>query len=278
MVGSRVRMIAGRALRAAHDSHSSGSLAIPRTSSAWAFFMKIWIPLCISFGLLGVSAALSAAAPTPKERAKAKRDAMFAQVTDVPGLPRVLLLGDSISMGYTARVRELLAGKANVHRPAENCFDTANGLKKLDSWLGDGKWDVVHFNFGLHDNKYVDEKGTLVSVEQGKVVSTPEQYEKNLREFVRRLKKSAATLIIATTTPVPAKSNGRREGSEVAYNAALARVAKDTGIIVNDLHALVVNHPDPQQLPNNVHFTDKGYEQLAQVVAAKIEAALPIKR
>jgi lysophospholipase L1-like esterase len=220
----------------------------------------------------------AAATPTPKERAKAKRDAMLAQVTDVPGLPRVLLLGDSISMGYTARVRELLAGKANVHRPAENCFDSANGLKKLDAWLGSGKWEVVHFNFGLHDNKYVDEKGTLVPVEQGKVVSTPEQYERNLREFVTRLKKTGATLICATTTPVPAKSTGRREGSEVAYNAAVKRIAEDTGITVNDLHAFVARHADAQQLPNNVHFTDQGYAQLAQVVAAKIEAALAKRR
>jgi lysophospholipase L1-like esterase len=215
------------------------------------------------------------AADTAKQKAKAKRDAVLAQITDTPGLPRVLLLGDSISMGYTVKVRELLAGKANVHRPPENCADSANGLKKLDTWLGAGKWDVVHFNFGLHDVKYVDDKGVLVAVEQGKVVATPEQYEKNLRELIVRLKKTGATLIGVTTTPVPAKANGRREGSEVAYNAALAKVAKDTGILVNDLHAFVAKHADAQQLPNNVHFTDKGYDQLAEVVAAKIAATLP---
>jgi len=214
------------------------------------------------------------AAETPKQKAKAKRDAVWQQVTDVPGLPRVLLLGDSISMGYTVKVRQLLAGKANVHRPPENCFDSANGLKKLDTWLGGGKWDVVHFNFGLHDNKYVDDKGTLVAVDQGKVVTTPEQYEKNLRDFVARLKKTGATLIAVTTTPVPAKSNGRVEGSEVAYNARLGTVAKGAGIEVNDLHAFVAKNADAQQLPANVHFTEKGYDQLAAVVAAKIEAAL----
>lgn len=242
--------------------------------------MKICAALPFLLGGLLVSALLAAdAKQTPQARAKAKRDAMLAQVPDVPGLPRVLLLGDSISMGYTARVRELLAGKANVHRPAENCFDSGNGLKKLDAWLGSGRWDVVHFNFGLHDNKYVDASGRIVTgPDQGKVVTTPGQYEKNLRELITRLKKTGATLVAVTTTPVPAKSNGRVEGSEIAYNAALARVAKETGIAVNDLHAFVVKHPDSQQLPNNVHFTEKGYDQLAQVVAAKIEAALPKKR
>jgi lysophospholipase L1-like esterase len=229
-------------------------------------------------GLLLGLATLSAAEPTAKERAKAKRDAMVAPVTDVAGLPRVLLLGDSISMGYTVKVRELLRGKANVHRPPENCFDSANGIKKLDTWLGAGKWDVIHFNFGLHDNKYVDGQGALTTVQEGRVVATPEHYAQNLRTFVARAKQTGAKLIFATTTPVPAESRGRVEGSEVAYNAAGVRLMKEAGVAVNDLHAFVVRHKDAQQLPNNVHFTARGYDQLAEAVAAKIEAALPKRR
>ncbi len=70
---------------------------------------------------------------------------------DVPGRPRVLLIGDSVSRGYTLATRKELAGRASVHRAPENCGPTANGLKKLDAWLGAGKWDVIHFNFGIHD-------------------------------------------------------------------------------------------------------------------------------
>jgi len=72
-------------------------------------------------------------------------------VQDDPKLPRVLLIGDSVSRGYTQAVRRALAGKANVHRAPANCGPTATGLKKMDVWLGDGKWDVIHFNFGIHD-------------------------------------------------------------------------------------------------------------------------------
>ena len=89
-------------------------------------------------------------------------------VTDDPKLPRVLLIGDSVSRGYTLAARHALAGRVNVHRAPENCGSTANGVKKLDIWLGDGKWDVIHFNFGLHDLKYLDEKGKYVPPEQGK--------------------------------------------------------------------------------------------------------------
>src|SRR5689334_20865727 len=74
----------------------------------------------------------------------------FAPVQEQPGLPRVLLIGDSISIGYTVTVRRELAGKANVLRIPENGADTANGLKKIDEWLGQSKWDVIHFNWGLH--------------------------------------------------------------------------------------------------------------------------------
>jgi acyl-CoA thioesterase-1 len=77
----------------------------------------------------------------------------FAPVVDQPGLPRVLLIGDSISIGYTVTVRKALAGQANVHRIPENGADTANGLKKIESWLVGSPWDVIHFNWGLHDLK-----------------------------------------------------------------------------------------------------------------------------
>ena len=83
----------------------------------------------------------------------------MAPVEDVAGLPRVLLIGDSISIGYTVPVRELLKGKANVHRPLTNCGPTTNGLAGIDKWLGDGKWDVIHFNWGLHDLKYLGPQG-----------------------------------------------------------------------------------------------------------------------
>ncbi len=71
-----------------------------------------------------------------------------------PKLPNVLIIGDSISIGFARQVREKLTGKANVYRPMggnkpENCGDTTIGLAKIDVWLGQQKWDVIHFNWGL---------------------------------------------------------------------------------------------------------------------------------
>ncbi|MCK5174613.1 MAG: hypothetical protein KAR47_14565, partial [Planctomycetes bacterium] len=81
----------------------------------------------------------------------------FRAIEDDPALPRALIIGDSISIGYTSGVRGLLGGKVNVHRVPENCAHTTKGLEALDEWLGEKKWDVIHFNWGLHDLKYVDE-------------------------------------------------------------------------------------------------------------------------
>src|SRR5258708_25405385 len=75
----------------------------------------------------------------------------YRKIEDAPGLPRVLLIGDSISIGYTEPVRIELAGKANVHRIPANGSSTAVGVQNIEAWLGTAKWDFIHLNFWLHD-------------------------------------------------------------------------------------------------------------------------------
>jgi len=119
----------------------------------------------------------------------------LVDVLDQAGLPRVLLIGDSISIGYTREVRTRLAGRANVHRPGENAGPMVLGRVRLDTWLGAGPWAVIHFNFGLHDLKYLDGQGNYVTPDRGRPVATPEQYGENLRAIVARLRRSGARLI-----------------------------------------------------------------------------------
>src|SRR4051812_33402191 len=137
--------------------------------------------IAFSFSLLALGLLAYAADPA-------------AKTEDRPGLPRVLLIGDSISMGYTQPVRDLLKDKANVHRIPTNGGPTKNGVANIDKWLGTGKWDVIHFNWGIHDLKHMPD---------GKRQVEPEDYEKNLRTLVAKLKTTGAKLIWATTTPIP---------------------------------------------------------------------------
>ncbi len=207
-----------------------------------------------------------------QQRPARKPNAPLAAITDEPGLPRVLLIGDSISIGYTLPVRELLKGKANVHRIPANGGSTKDGVTKIATWLGDGKWDVIHFNWGLHDLKHWKD-GKLDPA--GPEVSTLDEYEKNLRELVKRMKLTGAKLIWATTTPVPEGSGGRTAGDEAKYNEAASRVMKDLGVPTDDLHALCMPKLAAWQLPKNVHFKPEGSAALAAKVSSDIQAALP---
>lgn len=204
---------------------------------------------------------------TPKVAKTAKKDLAMEPVTDVSGLPRVLLIGDSISIGYTVPVRDLLKGKANVHRILENGGPTTNGVAKLTKWLGTARWDVIHFNWGLHDLKFMDNGKSQVSLED---------YEKNLRELVKQLKATNAKLIWCATTPVPdAKLNPPRKDNDVqAYNAVAKKIMDEHKIPTNDLYAHTLPKLAEVQRPANVHFSATGSEFLAKKVAKSIEEAL----
>ena len=215
-----------------------------------------------------------AAPPKPKSQSNRRIHPALRPVKDEPGLPRVLLIGDSISMGYTPPVRERLKGKANVHHPPTNCGPTTRGLEHLDAWLGQTPWDVIHFNFGLHDLKYMDEKGRLTAVNAGTQQVPIEAYRKNLERIVQRLKQTGAVLIWATTTPVPEGSSGRVVGDAARYNAVAAEVMKAHGIAVNDLYGFAKPRLEEIQRPKNVHFTPDGSKALAEQVAEHVLAAL----
>ena len=209
-------------------------------------------------GLFAAEAAKSKPAP----------NAALAPIPDEPGQPRVLLIGDSISIGYTLPVRALLRGQANVHRPSDNCSSTGYGLTKLAQWLGTGKWDVIHLNFGLHDAK-LPPRGTRHA--------PPEVYERNLRQLVERMKATGAKLVWVTTTPVPDGGNlapDRKFGAIATYNAIAARVMAENGIASNDLNAVIAPHVEKVGRPNDVHFNEEGYALLAQRVAREVSTQL----
>jgi lysophospholipase L1-like esterase len=181
-------------------------------------------------------------------------------VADDPKLPRVLLIGDSVSRGYTQAVRKELAGKVNVHRAPENCGPTANGLKKLDVWLAGQKWDVIHFNFGIHDRK-----------------TAPEVYTENLEQLVTRLEATGAKLVWASTTPVPPDT---KDGPEVPaqiveHNKIAAAVMQKHHVVIDDLYAWMLPDLAKFQSPQDVHFGAPGYARMAERVARVIETALP---
>lgn len=181
-------------------------------------------------------------------------------------LPNVLLIGNSISIGYTPYVQEILKGKCNVYRIPGNGGDTQKGIDNFKYWISSMNWDVVHFNFGLHDLKYIKDNKLDISGEQQIV---PEIYKSNLKEIVRQLKLTNAKLIWATTSVVPEGAEGRKKGDEVKYNAIALEIMQANQIPIDDQYALTQKYPDDQR-PNNVHFYDEGKERQANQVANQV--------
>ncbi len=194
-----------------------------------------------------------------------------------PALPNILLIGDSISGGYQKQVKRSLQDKANVVKNEGNAEWTGTGLKKIDSYLGDTKWDIIHFNWGLWDIygwPYYDED------------RSPEAYAKRLDKLVTRMEKTGAKLIWATTTPVcPGAEKGMSERfknevvitpeQQAKYREAALAVMQKHSVEVNDLYAYIL--PDIEKFspaPDNVHFTGSGCGQLAKKVVASLETAL----
>ena len=202
----------------------------------------------------------------------------FKNPTDNPKLPRVLLIGDSISIGYTIPVRKLLDGKVNVHRIPTNGRYASYGVENLKKWLGDKKWDVIHFNWGLWDLCYrhpeSKNQGKRDKV-KGKITASPEEYQKHMEALVAELKKTGAKLIWCETTPVPENEAGRKVGDSLKYNAIANEIMKKNGIQINHLHAHALKKlPGIASAPGNVHYTGAGSAYLAEKVAEEIQKAL----
>jgi len=202
-----------------------------------------------------------------------------AQNKPAADLPKVVLVGDSIRLGYAPKVAERLAGKAVVISPEANGGDSANVLAHLDEWVIRQKPDVVHWNCGLHDLKRAKADGRYqVAVEQ---------YEANLRKIVARVRdETRAALVFANTTPILDERHAKRkadfdrlEADVRRYNAAAGAVLRAEGIPIDDLH-WVVEQGGPENMlgPDGTHYTPAGSDRLAEAVADCILRQLTVLR
>ena len=177
-------------------------------------------------------------------------------------LPRVLLIGDSITNGYTVPVRTLLKGRANVDMLAtsKNICDPALLLEVTLATHG-YRHAVIHFNNGLHGGQLTDA-----------------QYEAGLRRLVAKLRELApqAKLVYANCTSavtLPDKQLDPKSNAVVLRrNEIAARVMTDLGIPIDDLYAVIVDHSDWHS--DSLHFNAQGYAALAESVVKSVEPFL----
>jgi len=189
-------------------------------------------------------------------------------------MKHVILIGDSIRMGYQDGVRAHLAEIAEVWAPAENGGDSRNVLAHLEEWILSRDADLVHVNCGLHDLKR--EFGAPEPA-----VPLPE-YRRNVEQILRAvLDQTRSKAVWAATTPVNEawhrenKPFDRVEEDFNAYRRAAAEVCRDLGVPIDDLfEAITAAGRDELLLPDGVHFTEDGYALLARRVAECLRAHL----
>ena len=178
---------------------------------------------------------------------------------DKEDLPRVLLIGDSITRGYFGEVEKLLAGKAYCARlTTSKCVSDPFFPDEVQLLLKQYKFTAIHFNNGLHCWGYNEE-----------------QYRDGLLRLMETFQKHAGDtqLIWATTTPVRNRDNlqqiSERTERVKARNQIAADIMKERDIPTNDLYELVEQHPDWHS-GDGVHFNGKGKEVQGAAVAESL--------
>ena len=192
-------------------------------------------------------------------------------------MKNILLLGDSIRLGYCEFVKNELKESANVCFPAENCRFTQHTLVALPQWLkeaavpaeeielvhwNNGHWDVAHFH---------DEDVSL---------NSPELYGIMLERIYRKLHKFCpnAQIVFALTTPVTSTKGpmgNPRSNSEIEkYNAAAVKVMNNLGVRINDLYSFTKENIPETLYADYCHFTQEGYALLGNQVIKVIKETL----
>lgn len=190
--------------------------------------------------------------------------------------PKILIIGDSISIGYTPFVTENLKDLAEVYHNPGNAQHTGKGLKNVEEWITDRDYDIIQFNWGLwdlcyrHENSNVQGKRDKVN---GTITFRPEEYEKQLRAIVKILKeKSNAKLIFVTTSYVPKNEAGRFTKDPLKYNKIAKKIMKENGISVNDTYKATKRiHAKLGKGDDDVHYMPEGYKSLGELITAFLE-------
>lgn len=198
-------------------------------------------------------------------------------------LPRVLVIGDFMYQEPVALMTKELAGKVQIVRTEVKQGDVLSStsvLANFDDLLGAGKWDLILFNVGFGDliHRVPGMKSfRVLPIHNGGIRNTsPQQYETNLHELVKRLKATDSKIVWANTTPIRASaSNVFLLGSEVEYNAIAEKVMQENQVLILDMYShvkSVIDMTKPGAHGVDPFFTDRKpiHEPIVKVIQSQL--------
>ena len=187
-------------------------------------------------------------------------------------MKKVVLIGDSIRMGYDKYVKEALVGSCEVFYPENcNCAFAQNVLRFVHEWKTKWNWgddvDLVHWNAGLWDE---------LELFEDEPMSTKDYYANAVGRIHKRLRMlfPKAKIVFATSTTVweeKCNKDFRRHNATInEYNEAALEALADTDSLYNDLYTHSLNCPEEYR-SDAVHFyTDGGTEFFGKKVVSVI--------
>jgi isoamyl acetate esterase len=182
-------------------------------------------------------------------------------------MKKLLLLGDSIRMNYQNSVRDKLSGLCDVVWPEENCRFAKYTLWGINDWIKTlGEPDIVHWNNGIWDIYRIDDDiGVFTEISE---------YIHDIRRIIQLLRKTKATIIWASTTPIIDPYPFCRTADIDIYNRAAAEIMIKENISINDLNSAIKENIRLYLCDDQVHLSPEGIEICAEKVAGIIKQFL----
>lgn len=174
-------------------------------------------------------------------------------------LPRILLVGDSITCGYQEKVRELLKGVCYVDYIATSyAIDSKIYNVLLENFIKDSNYDLIHFNHGLHG-----------------VHMTKRTYKSRMLKLLKKIK---TDVVIATSTVVYQAGNKKLDTKWkhrlAERNSVVNELAEELGFKIDDLYSVSLSIPKEFRADDGTHYKSEGYSVLAESVVNSVKNSL----
>lgn len=178
---------------------------------------------------------------------------------DKNDLPRILLIGDSITNGYQSFVRKKLEGVCYVDYVSTSyAIDNPFYSQLIINFVKNSTYDLIHFNHGLHGYHLSDKS-----------------FEKRIRKLIDTISSKTTTFTIANITCINKPGNKKPHSGwmkrVIERNAIFDSIAKEKGFEIDNLYDVSKEMLVSNRFEDGTHYIESGYDILSSKVSQFIK-------